>query len=122
MLGLRRARPAALGDLDAIKDHEQVAAVTVAVRGDRVRAAAGDLPGAGRGRGDLTLGWDSLTETERSIADLVAEGHTNREVAAAMFLSPHTVGYHLRHIFSKVGVDSRVELTRLLVQLGQQPA
>jgi len=67
----------------------------------------------------VTLGWESLTETERSIAELVAEGYTNREVAASMFLSPHTVGYHLRHIFRKVGVDSRVELTRHLVQQGQ---
>jgi transcriptional regulator of acetoin/glycerol metabolism/DNA-binding CsgD family transcriptional regulator len=73
-------------------------------------------------QGHLTLGWESLTETERSIADLVAEGRTNREVAAAMFLSPHTVGYHLRHIFRKVGVDSRVELTRLQVQQGHLPA
>jgi DNA-binding CsgD family transcriptional regulator len=39
-----------------------------------------------------------------------------------MFLSPHTVGYHLRHIFQKVGVDSRVGLTRHLVQQGHPPA
>jgi DNA-binding CsgD family transcriptional regulator len=62
------------------------------------------------------MGWESLTETERVLADLVIEGRTNREVAASMFLSPHTVGYHLRHIFQKLGVDSRVEMTRLLSQ------
>jgi DNA-binding CsgD family transcriptional regulator len=65
-----------------------------------------------------TLGWESLTETERSVAGLVSEGRTNREIAASTFLSPHTVGYHLRHIFSKLGVDSRVGLTRLVVQRG----
>jgi DNA-binding CsgD family transcriptional regulator len=62
------------------------------------------------------FGWESLTETERTLADLVTEGRTNREIAASTFLSPHTVGYHLRHIFRKLGVDSRVELTRVLVQ------
>jgi transcriptional regulator of acetoin/glycerol metabolism/DNA-binding CsgD family transcriptional regulator len=60
--------------------------------------------------------WESLTKTERSIADLVSDGRTNREIAAATFLSPHTVDYHLRRMFSKLGVDSRVELTRLVVQ------
>jgi sigma-54 dependent transcriptional regulator, acetoin dehydrogenase operon transcriptional activator AcoR len=68
------------------------------------------------------LGWESLTGTERSVAALVAEGRTNREIAASIFLSPHTVGYHLRHIFGKLEIDSRVELTRLLVQRGQELA
>jgi transcriptional regulator of acetoin/glycerol metabolism/DNA-binding CsgD family transcriptional regulator len=68
------------------------------------------------------LGWESLTETERSVALLVSEGRTNREIAAATFLSPHTVGYHLRHIFYKLGVGSRVELTRVVVQRGDRPA
>jgi DNA-binding CsgD family transcriptional regulator len=68
------------------------------------------------------LGWESLTETERSVALLVSEGRTNREIAAATFLSPHTVGYHLRHIFYKLGVGSRVELTRVVVQRGDMPA
>ncbi|MEA2619006.1 MAG: hypothetical protein QOE72_4789 [Chloroflexota bacterium] len=66
------------------------------------------------------LGWESLTETERSVAELASEGRTNREIAVSTFLSPHTVGYHLRHIFSKLGVDSRVELTRLVVQRGRE--
>jgi DNA-binding CsgD family transcriptional regulator len=61
-------------------------------------------------------GWEGLTETERSIVDLVSEGRTNREIAASMFLSHHTVGYHLRHVFDKLSVDSRVELTRVVVQ------
>jgi DNA-binding CsgD family transcriptional regulator len=52
--------------------------------------------------------------------ELVSEGRTNREIAASMFLSPHTVGYHLRHIFNKLGVRSRVELTRLVVQRGRE--
>jgi transcriptional regulator of acetoin/glycerol metabolism/DNA-binding CsgD family transcriptional regulator len=69
-----------------------------------------------RPRRSATMGWESLTETERGIAVLVSEGRTNRQIAAASFLSPHTVGYHLRHIFYKLGVSSRVELTRVVVQ------
>jgi DNA-binding CsgD family transcriptional regulator len=85
---------------------------------------ATDAPHAAteRRRPRPTMGWESLTETERSVAELVSEGRTNREIAASTFLSPHTVGYHLRHIFYKLGVDSRVELTRLVVQRGVGPA
>ena len=41
---------------------------------------------------------------------------TNREAAAALYLSPHTVGTHLRHAFTKLGINSRVELTRMLAE------
>nr|AHE14546.1 RebR-like transcriptional regulator [uncultured bacterium] len=57
-----------------------------------------------------TTGWDSLTETEQAVARLVAKGLTNRQVAGQMFLSPHTVGFHLRQIFRKLDIRSRVEL------------
>jgi DNA-binding CsgD family transcriptional regulator len=58
-------------------------------------------------------GWASLTDTERDVAELVATGLTNRQVAAQMFVSPHTVHAHLSRIFRKLGVTSRVELTGL---------
>ncbi|RKN08406.1 helix-turn-helix transcriptional regulator [Streptomyces radicis] len=60
-----------------------------------------------------TSGWASLTATERRVADLVAQGMTNRQAAAQLFLSPHTVGFHLRQIFRKLGIQSRIELVRL---------
>lgn len=44
---------------------------------------------------------------------IVAEGRTNREAAAALFLSPDTINTHLRHAFTKLGVRSRIELARL---------
>lgn len=56
--------------------------------------------------------WDTLSESELRVARLVAQGLTNRQVAAQLFLSPHTVDSHLRHSFTKLGVNSRVELTR----------
>jgi DNA-binding CsgD family transcriptional regulator len=59
------------------------------------------------------FGWASLTDTEHRIADLVARGLSNREVAGQMFLSTHTVAFHLRHIYWKLDVTSRVQLARL---------
>jgi DNA-binding CsgD family transcriptional regulator len=58
------------------------------------------------------FGWASLTGTERRVAELVAQGLTNRQVAAQMFLSPHTVGFHLRQIFRKLRINSRIGLAR----------
>jgi DNA-binding CsgD family transcriptional regulator len=59
-----------------------------------------------------TSGWAALTSSELIVARLVAEGLTNREVAERLFVSPHTVNSHLRHVFSKLGINSRVELAR----------
>ena len=55
-----------------------------------------------------------LTAREREIAALVAAGRTNREVAAQLVLSPRTIEAHLRNIYGKLDVRSRVELTRAL--------
>jgi DNA-binding CsgD family transcriptional regulator len=60
-----------------------------------------------------THGWAALTTAELSVARLVTEGLTNREVADRLFVSPHTVSSHLRHVFAKLGINSRVELARL---------
>ena len=57
-------------------------------------------------------GLDILTAREREIADLVAAGRTNREVAEQLVLSAKTVEAHLRNIYAKLGVRSRVELAR----------
>jgi DNA-binding CsgD family transcriptional regulator len=64
------------------------------------------------------LGWRSLTGRERSVADLVAEGLTNREAASRLFVSPHTVDAHLRHIFRKLEIRSRVQLAREVAARG----
>ncbi len=59
-----------------------------------------------------------LTPREFQICALVAQGATNREVAAKLFLSPKTIEAHLGHIFTKLCVRSRTELTRLIIQNG----
>lgn len=57
------------------------------------------------------FGWESLTDTELSVARYVSQGLTNRGAAECMFISPYTVDSHLRSIYRKLGVHSRVELT-----------
>jgi DNA-binding NarL/FixJ family response regulator len=55
-----------------------------------------------------------LTETEQVTATLVAEGLTNHQVANRMYVSVHTVAFHLKQVFRKLGIGSRVELARMV--------
>ncbi|MFE3458107.1 AAA family ATPase [Nocardiopsis aegyptia] len=64
-------------------------------------------------RGPDPSATSELTAQQQQIARLVAEGATNREVAAHMFISPRTVEHHLRGIFRKLNIRSRVDLARL---------
>jgi DNA-binding CsgD family transcriptional regulator/tetratricopeptide (TPR) repeat protein len=59
-------------------------------------------------------GWASLTEAERRVAALISEGHTNKSAASALGVSINTVGTHLRAVFAKLGVQSRVQLANRL--------
>ena len=58
-------------------------------------------------------GWDSLTDSELKVVNLIAQGATNRSVALQLHVSPHTVRAHLHNAFAKLGVSSRVELSQL---------
>ena len=58
-------------------------------------------------------GWEAMTDSELAVARLVAQGLTNREVAEQLFVSPHTVSSHLRSIFAKLEVNSRLALARI---------
>ena len=68
-----------------------------------------------RSRRRPSSGWQSLTDSELRVVRLVADGRTNRDAADRLFLSPHTVSSHLRHAFAKLDINSRVELTRIVV-------
>ena len=65
-------------------------------------------------------GWAGLTDSELAVVRLVAAGQTNRQIAAQLSLSPNTISSHLRRVFAKLGISSRVELVRLFV--GRQEA
>jgi DNA-binding CsgD family transcriptional regulator len=79
----------------------------------RVRAQLrilGARPGARGSRRRPARGWESLTATERAVSRLVGEGLTNGAVAKRLYMSPHTVNTHLRHVFAKLDVSNRVAL------------
>ncbi len=104
----------------ATPDDRDIAAAAAHVRGLVERGRA-PIDNAARGRRDRpAFGWASLTDTERRIADLVAQGLSNREVGGRLFLSAHTVAFHLRRIFWKLGIGSRVQLARIVAE--QAPA
>jgi DNA-binding CsgD family transcriptional regulator len=104
---------------------------------DQLRAAADTFerldarPWAERARGELAATGETrrrqdpstieeLTPQELQIALLLTAGRTTREAAAALFLSPKTVEYHLRHVYQKLGVNSRDQLGHALA--AQAPA
>jgi DNA-binding CsgD family transcriptional regulator len=68
------------------------------------------IPGQRRGR--PSFGWDAVSDAELLVIKLAAEGLTNREIGERLYLSRYTVDTHLRHVFAKLGVSSRVWLTR----------
>jgi DNA-binding CsgD family transcriptional regulator len=57
-----------------------------------------------------------LTPQELEVALRVSEGATTKEAAAALFISPRTVDAHLSHIYRKLGVRSRAQLTRIIIE------
>jgi predicted ATPase/DNA-binding CsgD family transcriptional regulator len=86
---------------------------------DPVDAGPGN---AGTGAAGQTVGPAAvLTRREREIADLVATGLSNREVADRLYISKRTVDAHVEHIFGKLGISSRVQLTVLVAGPGQAP-
>jgi DNA-binding CsgD family transcriptional regulator len=67
-------------------------------------------------------GWAALTDSELAVVRLIAAGLTNRETAVRLFVSPHTVNSHLRHAFTKLGVNSRLDLARVVAAHAGKPA
>ncbi|GBG35889.1 hypothetical protein NJB14197_41790 [Mycobacterium montefiorense] len=70
---------------------------------------------AQRGRGARkrpASGWDALTPAERDVVRLVSEGLGNSDIATRLFVSPRTVQSHLTHVYTKLGLTSRVQLAQ----------
>jgi DNA-binding CsgD family transcriptional regulator len=100
----KRKRAARESLEQALAIFEELAATLWA---DKARGELAQISGRAPSRGELT-------PTEERVALLVAEGRTNKEVAAALFVTDRTVEYHLSHIYAKLGVRSRAELARRL--------
>jgi DNA-binding CsgD family transcriptional regulator len=96
----------------AFEDFERVGAEPWAARADRELRATGERA---RRRHPSAID-QQLTPQELAICRLVAEGLTDREIGAQLFLAPGTIDYHLRKVFPKLGIDSRAEL--VLLDLG----
>jgi DNA-binding CsgD family transcriptional regulator len=58
--------------------------------------------------------WASLTERERMVARLAGHALTNQQIAHRLRISPHTVNFHMRQVFRKLAIDSRVSLARIV--------
>ncbi len=74
---------------------------------------------AQRGRGERkrpASGWASLTPAELDVARLVSEGLANKDIATRLFVSPRTVQSHLTHVYTKLGLTSRVQLSQELAR------
>jgi DNA-binding CsgD family transcriptional regulator len=95
----KRATRDAIGA--AVEGFEELGAATWS---EKARAELGRVGGRTRIEG--------LTPAESRVAALAAEGRTNKEIAAALFLSERTVETHLTHVYAKLGVRSRAELAR----------
>ncbi|WP_181808203.1 helix-turn-helix transcriptional regulator, partial [Streptomyces shenzhenensis] len=80
--------------------------------------AAAELRAAGAATAPAAAAGE-LTPQERQIAELAAQGLTNRDIAARLYLSPRTVGYHLHKVFPKLGITARAQLRDALTQEDQ---
>jgi DNA-binding NarL/FixJ family response regulator len=79
---------------------------------------AGVRIGRGGARAPGTEGLSGLSAREREIAELVAEGLTNRQIGARIFLSEKTVETHLTHVFQKLGLRSRAQVAAVIARPG----
>ena len=103
------ASVAALRDAMGEKDFDSAWAEGAALSTDEAIAYAQRRRGE---RKRPTSGWASLTPTERDVVRLVSEGLANKDIATRLFVSPRTVQTHLTHIYTKLGLTSRVQLAQ----------
>jgi DNA-binding CsgD family transcriptional regulator len=110
---LRRSneRAAARGPLQRAADMAREGGAIALYEKARVELSAS---GARPRRGALLSGPESLTPSERRIAELACSGHSNREIAQTLFVTPKTVEYHLRNTYRKLGIQTRRELAEAL--------
>lgn len=107
-----RAKDEAVGYLDeALRLQSAAGAERDAARVRRLLRDSGAQRAGGR-PDPAAASWPELTGSELAVVRLVIRGATDREVAQRLYISAHTVNSHLRHVFAKLGIRSRVELAR----------
>jgi len=103
--------------LDAAQDcYVRLDASWDAARADARLRARGIRRGVHGRRQRPRFGWAALTDTEQTVAALLAEGLSNPDIAGRMFISRRTVQFHVSNILAKLGLSSRVELAALVVR------
>ena len=110
----RRTREARSQLRRAHQAFETIGAHAFADRAQRELAAAGDTDAVA-----TPAALDLLTPQEARIARMVSEGMSNRSIAEELILSRRTVEYHVKNIFAKLGVSSRTQMTRVVIQLDE---
>jgi DNA-binding CsgD family transcriptional regulator len=93
----------ATGDMTRVQSALRQRGVNLGARGPRQRPSTG---------------WDSLTPAEQRVVALAAEGLTTRQIGDRLHISSFTVGSHLRHVYQKLGINSRVQLTKAVINHG----
>jgi DNA-binding CsgD family transcriptional regulator len=96
--------------LAALEAYEAAGATADATRVRASLRRRGVRLGVRGARQRPATGWDSLTPTEQRVAALAAEGLTSRQIGDRLYVSTFTVGSHLRHIYQKLGINSRLQL------------
>jgi DNA-binding CsgD family transcriptional regulator len=110
------SRPAMAKELlmEAQERYEAVDARAWAARTGAGLRRLGVRQGSRGHRRRPSSGWESLTPNELAVCQLVTEGLTNREMGRRLYISPHTVNTHLRHVFQKLSVSTRAELATMV--------
>jgi DNA-binding CsgD family transcriptional regulator len=108
---------------EAIDAYEEVDAQGDVARAEATLRGLGLRRGRRGRRGRPSTGWESLTDTERRVVDLIEQGLTNPEIGRRLFISHRTVETHVSHIFAKLGISSRVQLAAQAARRpGQAPS
>jgi DNA-binding CsgD family transcriptional regulator len=117
LLASTAERADAIVQLDsALAGYGQTGAVRDVARVRRRLRELGVRRRSRAGRRRPVPGWTGLTPAEQATSNLVAQGLSNQQVAEQMYVSAHTVAYHLRNVFRKLGISSRVELARVVAE------
>ncbi len=95
---------------EALTTFERLGAVRDVARAEARLRELGIRRGRRGSRKRPALGWQSLTPTEQSIVDLVAEGLSNPQIGERLYVSRRTVQTHLSHVFAKLAISSRTQL------------